>query len=237
MSIINIQDNLRITDNSKLIEMFTATETIIFSGEVQKINKKKHKQLRKIVITTESIYSVRDENFFTSIFSGFGGGGRIRRRIDITKIKSLVYARLGNEFVLHVPDEFDWRIIDTQKDQIIDYILYALNLCGVPEIQTYFSPDVELHKCTLHQSEKKKGITKTLTGEPKMMSLETWREFVNEKIWLMKEDADNTEILINFLNTYNLVTLNDFDIEKIVGKGGFATVYKAQHRDSEEFYA
>lgn len=45
-----------------------------------------------------------------------------------------------------------------------------------------------------------------------MMSLETWREFVNEKIRLMKEDADNTEILINFLNTYNLVTINDFEI-------------------------
>jgi hypothetical protein len=72
-------------------------------------------------------------------------------------------------------------------------------------------------------------MTRNLNGEPKMMSLETWREFVNEKIRLMKEDADNTEILINFLNTYNLVTINDFEIQSICGKGGFATVYKALH--------
>jgi serine/threonine protein kinase len=80
-------------------------------------------------------------------------------------------------------------------------------------------------------------MTRNLNGEPKMMSLETWREFVNEKIRLMKEDADNTEILINFLNTYNLVTINDFEILSICGKGGFATVYKAQHRETSEFYA
>lgn len=80
-------------------------------------------------------------------------------------------------------------------------------------------------------------MTRALTGEPKMMSLDTWREFVNEKIRLMKEDADNTEILINFLNTYNLVTINDFEIQSICGKGGFATVYKAQHRETSEFYA
>jgi archaeosine-15-forming tRNA-guanine transglycosylase len=119
MPTINIRDNLRVTDNHKLLELFTPTETIVYSGEVQKINKKKTKQLRKIVITTESIYSIRDAGFFTTLF---GKGGLIRRRIDITKIKALVYARLGNEFVINVPEEFDWRIIDVQKDQIIDYI-------------------------------------------------------------------------------------------------------------------
>jgi serine/threonine protein kinase len=80
-------------------------------------------------------------------------------------------------------------------------------------------------------------MTRNLNGEPKMMSLETWRDFVNEKIRLMKEDADNTEILINFLNTYNLVTINDFEIQSICGKGGFATVYKALHRDTSVLYA
>jgi len=34
---------------------------------------------------------------------------KIRRKIDISKIKAITISRLGYEFVVHVPSEYDYR--------------------------------------------------------------------------------------------------------------------------------
>ena len=61
---MQIQDNLKVIDNPKLKDIFSPTESLLYSGELLKINKKKHKQKRKIIITTENIYNIKDDNFF-----------------------------------------------------------------------------------------------------------------------------------------------------------------------------
>ena len=234
---MQVQDNLGVLLNPKLKDIFSPTETLLYSGELLKINKKKLKQKRKIIITTENIYNMRDDNIFLSALSNMGLTSLIKRQIPITKINAIVYARLGNEFVIHVPDEFDYRIIDRHKDKLIEYILYALKCQEVDELQFYFNSEVELHKYTTHNSHKKKGIQKTPQGETKMMTLEDFRDFVNEKLRLIRQDEDNTEMLINFLNNYNKTTIADFTLQKIVGRGGFATVYKCEKKDSGEIFA
>ena len=171
------QDNLNVAQNTKLLEYFSSTEKVLFSGELLKVNKKNNKQKRKIIITDEAIYNIRDDNIFTMI----GFGKVVKRRIAITNIKAIIYARLGNEFVIHVPDEFDYRIIDPKKDLIINYILYALTLNGIYETKIYFNSEVELHRSTTHNSQKKKGITKAPAGEPMMMTCETFTSFIDEK--------------------------------------------------------
>jgi hypothetical protein len=103
----------------------------------------------------------------------------------VTSIKSIVYARLGDEFVIHVPDEFDYRFINPQKDTLIKYILYALSTQGITELQFFFNSDVELHKYTTHNSHKKKGMKRAPQGETMMMSLDKLREFVDEKLRLV----------------------------------------------------
>jgi len=45
-----------------------------------------------------------------------------------------------------------------------------------------------------------------------MMTLEDFRDFVNEKLRLIRQDEDNTEMLINFLNNYNKTTIADFTL-------------------------
>lgn len=234
---MQVQDNLGVLNNPKLKDMFSPTETLLYSGELLKINKKKLKQKRKIIITTENLYNMRDDNIFLSALSNMGLTSLIKRQIPITKITAIVYARLGNEFVIHVPDEFDYRIIDRHKDKLIEYILYALKQQEVEELQFYFNSEVELHKYTTHNSHKKKGIQKNPQGETKMMTLDDFRDFVNEKLRLIRQDEDNTEMLINFLNNYNKITIADFNLQKIVGRGGFATVFKCEKKDTGEIFA
>jgi len=178
---MQVQDNLKVLENTKIKEIFSPTESLLYSGEMLKINKKKHKQKRKIIITTENIYNIKDDNFFLSALSSMGLTSLVKRKIALTKISAIVYARLGNEFVIHVPDEFDYRIVDRHKDRLIEYILYALCTQGREELLFYFNGDVELHKYTTHNSHKKKGISRQPQGETINMNLDSFRDFVNEK--------------------------------------------------------
>ena len=95
-------DGLKINDNKALKALMTKSEEILFSGELVKINKNKKKQKRNIVITTESLYNIRSDNLITSAQSLFSDAAQIKRRIPIEHVKAIVYARLGNEFIIHV---------------------------------------------------------------------------------------------------------------------------------------
>ena len=109
-----VLDGLKVAQNTRLLELFTENEDILYSGELIKINKNKRKQKRNIVITTESIYNLRPDNLVTSALNIFKKGALIKRRIPIDSIRAIVYARLGNEFIIHVPEEFDYRIYHPQ---------------------------------------------------------------------------------------------------------------------------
>ena len=118
---MQVNDALKVSENPKFLDLMTNTENVLFSGELIKINKLNSKQKRNIAITTEHIYNIKNDNLLTSGLNLFGLGSLLKRKIDITKVKSIVYARLGNEFVIHVPDEFDYRFTHPQKDIIIMY--------------------------------------------------------------------------------------------------------------------
>ena len=40
----------------------------------------------------------------------------IKRRIDIDKIKAIIVSKIGTEFVVHVPSEYDYRYIISNSD-------------------------------------------------------------------------------------------------------------------------
>ena len=70
-----------------------------------------------------------------------------------------------------------------------------------------------------------------------MMTQDDFKEFYDEKIRIKHEDTDNTDMLINYLKNYNKVTMDDFTLVKPIGRGGFATVYLVEKKDTEEKFA
>ena len=66
-----VYDNLQVLKNSKITEILDPEEEVIYSNELYKINKKKHKQKRKIVITTHNLYNI-NEGGFQSVFQTLG---------------------------------------------------------------------------------------------------------------------------------------------------------------------
>ena len=78
------------------------------------------------------------------------------------------------------------------------FLPFIYNIQIHSKLQFYFNSDVELHKYTTHNSHKKKGMKRAPQGETMMMSLEKLSEFVDEKLRLVLENANNTEMLISF---------------------------------------
>lgn len=166
----------------------------------------------------------------------------VKRRIDLTKISHILYSRLGNEIVLRISEDYDIRLIDENKDQIIEYILQARSyFCKIDDLKFYFTSAICLFKYTYYsKKERKKSISFRThnvvldpEGQDKMMNVKNFKKFIDKK----KDCNENTEMLLTFLNNYNKITLADFNILRIIGQGGYATVYLVEKKDTSEQFA
>jgi len=75
---------------------------------------------------------------------------------------------MGNEFIIRVPEEFDYRIVSKHKDMIIQHMLQALRKrWRIESLPFYFTDELELYEFCTHRSEKKKGIIRSPVGKAK----------------------------------------------------------------------
>lgn len=146
------KDELGISNRKELRNLMDEGEEVLFSARILKINVRNKQQKRNMVITNMSIFNIRDGGLLTGTLNMFSNTAYLKRRIPLTKIEAIVYAKLGNEFVIHVPTEFDYRIISDRKDIMVMYLLYALKLNGINEIRFYFHDEIELGAVTTHNS-------------------------------------------------------------------------------------
>src|SRR3990167_6039259 len=179
---MNVKDELEITKKSAFKNIISKNEKILFSATLTKVNKLDKRQDRNIVITTQYIYNLMSEGMLTSVTSLFNSNYMVKRKIDMKLIQAIVYAKLGNEFVLNIPTEFDYRFASERKDEIVKYILYALSSNGIREVKFYFTNELELHDFTTHNSQKKKGIVHPPRGEILSMTIDKFEEYYKQKL-------------------------------------------------------
>jgi hypothetical protein len=104
-----VKDELEIAKKSNLRSLLSKNEKIIFSATLTKINKNQKFQDRNMIISSTTFYNIRSEGMLASVTSLFNSSYMIKRKFDLKLIKAVVYAKLGNEFTIHVPTEFDYR--------------------------------------------------------------------------------------------------------------------------------
>lgn len=104
-----VKDELEISKKSNLKGILSKNEKVLLSAVLGKINKNEKVQERNMVITNLSFYNLRTDGLFTSVTSLFNSNYLVKRKFDLKLITAIVYAKLGNEFVIHVPSEFDYR--------------------------------------------------------------------------------------------------------------------------------
>lgn len=86
------------------------SETILMSCPIFKFNDYKKKQERGLLITNAAVYNLK--------------GSEVKRRIDADRIEAISFSKIGTEFILHVPSEYDYRYSSTDlRDRIIYFVL------------------------------------------------------------------------------------------------------------------
>lgn len=209
-------------------------EIVKFSDFVIKINRREKEQTRVMLITNKAVYNLMPNNY-----------GKCKRRIAIDELGSLTASGISDEFVLHVPAEYDYRFKSAKKDTI----------CKV--LQDLFKKYVQKHDkdkkkrlnvTFLQQSDlKERALTKA------MARLQSREDVLQRKKALAAEahdsDAEETaagggddddkkgDKVTQLIDTTEKVRLEDFELLKVLGRGSFGKVMQVRKKTDGKVYA
>ena len=96
-------------------------EIIYLSIPIFKYNYKNKKQERIIVITNLNLFNLKVPDVFNNFIAKLFSSAIMRRKIPLQKISAITLSRYGFEFVIHVPDEYDYRYCSVEKFFIYKY--------------------------------------------------------------------------------------------------------------------
>jgi serum/glucocorticoid-regulated kinase 2 len=101
------------------------------SCPIFKFNDYKKKQERGLLITNKAVYNLK--------------GSDVKRRIDVALIKAISFSKIGTEFVLHVPSEYDYRYSSAElRDRIVYYVLKAHFKATNEKLPIYYRDELNL---------------------------------------------------------------------------------------------
>jgi len=205
-------------------------EIVKFSDFVIKINRREKEQTRVMLITNKAVYNLMPNNY-----------GKCKRRIAIDELGSITASGISDEFVLHVPAEYDYRFKSAKKDTI----------CKV--LQDLFKKYIQKHDKNkkkrlnvtfIQQSDlKERALTKA------MARLQSREDILQRKKALAAEahdsDAEETtggsdkkdSTVTQLLDTTEKVRLEDFELLKVLGRGSFGKVMQVRKKTDGKVYA
>ena len=221
-------DHLLLKDNSAVLKMLSKMgentplpEVVIFSDIVVKINKKEKEQQRALLITDKALYNLMPNSF-----------GKCKRRIALHGVVSITASDSSGEFVLHVPDEYDYRFSSSQKPVIVKLLSeLILDLTSNKLAVNHVNAD-DLKERTLT-----KAAAKLQTREDR---LRRKRELAAEEHDSDKEDIEdgkNESSSLNYTANQEKVRLDDFILLKVLGRGSFGKVMQVRKKSDNKIYA
>ena len=112
------------------------------------------------------------------------------------KIKAITVGRLGTEFVLHIPDEYDYRYASPDKrEKIVLMILKGWTVINKGKMPIYFKDELSLVNHAMTKEEKKKNVVKDLGKDDEMHDEESFRRLVEGEEAAQEEVRKTTKTL------------------------------------------
>lgn len=228
-------------------------ETVVFSDFVIKINRKEKEQTRVILLTNKAIYNLLPSSY-----------GKCKRRIALDSVASITASSISDEFVLHVPEEYDYRFKSAKKDKVCELIVKLFKKLWEKEEKAALAaagPNGKISKKRIHcayvneQDLKEHALTK------QMARLQTREDILRRKMLAQTapdEDSDaeeqaakakaqaasgssgsssQSDEMENLLDGGERVKLDDFELLKVLGRGSFGKVMQVRKKSNGEVYA
>ena len=217
-------DNVNYT-NDKDIKKIIGDEKIYFADWVKKINHFGMNQDRVLIITDSALYNTK--------------GKSLKRKIPINEILGITYSTLTFEFIVHgLDNEYDYSFVTPDRNIIICFIAIfyeklnkkPLKICEVKEKST-------LKDFITSKKDKQADATKSKMNENFLVNTQKFLENYGNEIFGTEPLKKRTGTIFSKHKNIKEVTLDDFKIVKVIGRGSFGKVCLVQYKKSNEFYA
>lgn len=198
-------------------------EKVAFSDFVIKINRKGKEQTRTILITDKAVYNLMPNNY-----------GKCKRRVGIDRIASVTVSAISDEFVMHVPEEYDYRYKSSKKDQILQALKSQKKSIGEKGLASSTAK-----QATLEHLAVTKVAARLQTREQILKRQQELAAIAHDS-----DDDDRKEIatghkdhVTTMLQNDSKVRLADFELLKVLGRGAFGKVMQVKKKSDGKIYA
>jgi len=232
-------DELQLRTDSTIKKIMAPNETVLLSCLVYKYNKRLKRQERTLLITTKAIYNINRQEVLVNIIAAFHGPFAIRRKIDVSKLTGITVSELSSEFVIHVRSEYDYRFgSPSKRNRILSVICHAYyqNVRAQP-LAFFFKDDVNLIDYTTTEDDKKKNIIRMPKEGAQLMDEDALRHKLDEDTKKKEALKAKTETVFNKNLGSSKITLDDFEILKVLGRGAFGKVMLVEKKDTKQLFA
>jgi serum/glucocorticoid-regulated kinase 2 len=225
---IEVKDRLNFICDKNFQSIIPQDESLLWSGDCLKINLKGKRQARDFIITDNKVYNLgKKSNFIFSIFSK-----PVKRCFKIEDIKAITYSNISNNFIMHIPNEYDYYLCTPDKDEFIRYLLYVQRRKKLDPLKFYMVEDIDLFKHNRYEGqtqEKFPPVTPQRFDMPNFVSL------LKQKQKELEDNINKTEVIVS--EDGAMINENSFEILKTLGKGYFGRVFLVEKKDTKNLYA
>lgn len=206
-------------------------EVVLFSDFVVKVNRRGKRQRRVMLVTDRAIYNLVANNY-----------GKCRRRIDLSGLLSITISKQGDEFVLHVPEEYDYHYDSPAKGSIVQQIKK-----GFHQTMTRLFPGearklieretdaVDLKKFVLTRKERRKLKTsQAIEKRKRELAPELFEKKEPVRQEPPKEEKNDRGMTQLMSGKY---CPDDFELLKVIGRGSFGKVIQVRKKDDGQIFA
>ena len=205
-------------------------EKVIFSDIVHKINRKGSKQKRILMITTRAVYNLENN--------------KCKRRIEVQDIGKVVCSTTSNQFILHVPKEYDYHYVSPRAKEIVSVVEKVYNVYVGEKLGVESLDDNDLTKYVLTKKDvEKRGHNPSISARRNSAGdmLKSFQQMSVSGSVSGPEGSSGPGEIPKDTATQNVygekVTLDDFDLLKVLGKGSFGKVMQVKKKDTGEIFA
>ena len=235
-----VYDSLKWAKDKEILSIINK-EILYYSNKIIKINHFGVSQERYIVLTDVGLYNFQKK--------------KVKRKIKYDQIRGITYSKISNGFVIHGnDDEYDYQYQSNEKFLILRFIAkfyeeqnnQPLKICAVSE--------KSLKNFVTMKKDKKKDKNFSKMDETKIINTKKFLEETANSDKVMRNPSSNsmgeeekindevpaqmkTRIIFSKIDNIQYVSLEDFKIVKIIGRGSLGKVYLAQFKKSKDYYA
>lgn len=128
-----IDDVLHLSGDKDIVKMLgkhgSPSERVLFSAHVVKFNRKNRAQTRVLMVTDKGVYNLKS------------GGYSCQRRVDISQLSCLTLSETSELFVVHVPDEYDYKLACVTRDALVSAVSAAHAALTGEGLRINYTPD------------------------------------------------------------------------------------------------